>query len=1143
LGVAAVAFLQACLVVGQAFAVAGTVVAVVEGTPLAPWLAFLLGLTLGRSAAALAGDLLAARAAGSAGRALRHTLLDAELHADPAVGRSDRGEVATLATRGVAALEPYLTRYLPALLLAATLPMLTVLVMASQDIWSALIVIATIPLVPLFAALVGWRTQARAQRQWRAMASLAGYFIDVVRGLPTLVAFRRAEAQVDRIRAISHQHRRATLDTLRYGFASSAVLELVATISVALVAVSVGLRLQAGSLDLYKALVVLLLAPEAYWPLRRVGAEFHAAAEGLATFVEVRNRLPSQTASRSDASGSGEPGGEGVDAGTARIVLDRVTVRYPGRTRPALANASGVIEPRSVVAISGPSGIGKSTLLRVLRGDLSPSVGAVTVAGVPLATLDAQDWRRQVAWQPQRPWLMAGTIADNVRLGRADASDAEVWDALRLVHLAEVVTALPGGLAAEVTEDGGNLSAGERARLSLARVVVSKRPVALLDEPTAHLDAETEQVILDALRWLSGRATVVVVAHRRAVLSIADTVIELRADAPGPGTSPADTEVTVLRAAGGSSAGDHEPHIWAGGGGGEASAPPVSPAVATVPPMERVRGRGRVDQHVGRRLWLAAWLGALAAVSGVALTATAGWLIVRASQHPPVLMLVVAIVGVRTFGIARPVFRYAERLVGHDAALRGLAETRARAFAALIPLTPGRLGRRRGDLLATVVDDVDAYVDQRLRVWLPVATAAVAGGLTIAICSWMLPGAGAVTSLLVAVGGLGAFALSGAVAAQSESRAIDQRAQLSDQVVQLLDGVDNVLAWGAEDRFAATIAETGRRLAKSQLLGGLATGLGRALAVFAAGSGVALMSWTVQPGVGAGQLSAPVAALLVLVPLGLAETLQQLPEAGALRARTGRALQRLEALEHTAPAVLPPDQPRQLPAGPMSVELEKVAAGWRDHPVVTGLDLDLPAGHRMAIVGPSGSGKSTVAAVLMRFLDPLRGQVRLAGQDLLRVTPDDVHRVVGLVDDEPHIFASTLAENVRLARPGASDSEVATALRAAQLGAWLDALPDGLDSWLGEGGAGVSGGERARLAMARSLLADQPVLVLDEPVAHLDSSTAELVLQRLLTAAEGRTTVLISHRREGLDEVDQVLNLVAAASPTLVAVEAPTSRG
>ncbi len=1113
------------LLVAQAFAVTTLLVEALAGRPLAGPATALALVVLGRALAGWVGDRSAARASARVGTALRRRVVAAAVALGPAgLSRRRTGELTLLATRGVAATEPYLTRYLPALVLGVLLPPVTLVAIASQDLAAALVVLLTLPLVPVFAALVGISTRDRANRQWQALASLAGHFVDVVRGLPTLVAHDRAGVQGGRIRDITDRYRRATVSTLRLAFASSAVLELVATLSVALVAVLVGLRLAAGSLDLSTALVVLLLAPEAYWPLRRVGAEFHAAAEGTATFEAVDRLVGEAAGAEAGRDATGDPVGPlgATTAGPAWAAADGragmevrdLTVRYPGRTVPALDGVTARIPSRGLTAVTGPSGCGKSTLLAALLGHVPVQSGSVNVSGRAGADRD-----ELLAWVPQRPWLLPGSVRDNVRLGRAGADDAAVWRALELVGLADHVATLPAGLDAEVSEDGTNFSAGERARLVLARAVVSERPWVVLDEPTAHLDADTEAAVADTLVELARTRGVLVVAHRPALVALADHVVELpaapaTAGPPAAGPPAAGRQATGVRTAGVPVSGEGPTTVPAGSA---AASPADAPAAAGLSPAT-----------ARRRLAAGTALGALASAAGVALTATAGWLIVRAADHPPVLVLMVAIVAVRTFGIARPALRYVERLVSHDAALRLLADRRAEVYDTLVPLTPGRLGRRRGDLLAGVVDDVDAVLDHELRVRAPLRAGVAVGAGTVVVC-WLLapqvPAVAAVVAGVVALGSSAAWGLAHLAARRGERLLVEGRAATSDWVASLLQGAAELSLWRAVppaldrlDRHSSTAARGTERT-----ISGVAAG--RAAAVLAGGLGSVAVVAAGAPAHAAGELSGALLALLALVPLALLDVLLPLADAGALAVRTSAARDRLAGLGQTEPAVSEPGAPATAPYR-SDVVLERVSAGWGATPVLRDLSLELPAGARIGVVGPSGSGKSTLAACLVRFLDPASGEVRLGGTPLPALALTDVRRLVGLLDDDPHVFATSLAENVRLARPGADDEQVAQALRDARLGDFLDALPRGLATMLGEGHADVSGGERARIGLARALLADRPVLVLDEPTAHLDGATARALAADLLGRA-GPTTLWITHGAAGLDHVDAVLDLGA----------------
>ncbi|GAB3087606.1 thiol reductant ABC exporter subunit CydD [Nocardioides zeae] len=1099
--------LGAALLVGQALALAATVARLVADPAGAAWhlpAVLFVAVVLGRAALATVTDVAAARAAALVGVRLRDVVLAAALARRPEDGGARRGLGADglLATRGVAAVEPYLTRYLPALVLAVVLPVVTLLAITSLDWLSGLIVALTLPLLPVFAILIGMSTRERAERQWRVLGQLAGHFVDVVRGLPTLVVHRRARAQAPRIREVTDRYRRANTDVLKLAFASSAALELIATISVALVAVAVGLRLAGGGLGLETALAVLLLAPEAYWPLRRVGAEFHAAAEGTATFEAIHDL----TAGRRDA------GGRAADVSLAGdIRVETLRVRRGDREEPVLDDLTVTIPRRGLTVVTGPSGCGKSTLLEALRGELDHE-GTVLVGGTDLAGVDPDAWRRHVALVGQRPWLLDASVGANVRLGRPDADDAAVWDALRRVGLDDVVRALPGGLDTPLGEDGDGLSAGQRARLALARVVLADRPYVLLDEPTAHLDAATEEVLVEVVRDLARTRCVVAVAHRPALVAAADHHVALRGRS---GASEARGEVAAA-------------------GAPRRTAPAPTAPVAEGPASVAPPAAGRV----GLRWTAAVVLGVLSSLFGVALTATAGWLIVRASEQPPVLMLMVAIVGVRAFGLGRPVSRYAERLVSHDVGLRELAERRARVYDVLVPLVPGRLGgRRRGDLLTSVVDDVDSLLDDRLRVRMPVLTAVGVLAATTLVAAPVLPAGALVAVGLAAVAGVATWATARFGVAAGADRVVAARAAVARHALTTLDDARSLVAWQADGDARRVVQAAGTELGRATTRSAAWAAVARAWPFVGAAVSVVLVARLGADALAAGEVGAPVLALFLLLPLALVDVVAPLADAGVLGVTTRAARRRLDALEDLEPAVAVPVTPAPLPVGPGAddVELDGVAAAWEPgRTAVAGLDLALPAGSHVGLVGPSGCGKSTVAALLVRFLSPTAGTHRIGDADVEALDPDDVRRRVGLVDDDPYLFASTVAENVRLARPSATDAEVRGALDAARLDLWLADLPEGLATRIGDGGVGVSGGERARIGLARALLADTAVLVLDEPTAHLDTATARAVTDDLLAACAGRSVVWITHDAIGLDRMDRVVALGSAPVPSLV---------
>ncbi len=492
---------------------------------LAGPMAALAAVLAARAGLAWGSELSAHRASARAKSQLRTALLERAGEMGPAaLADHGSGRLATLATTGVDALDGYFSRYLPQLVLAVLVPGAILAVVVGKDWLSALIIVLTLPLIPVFMVLVGMATQARTQRQLATLQRLSGHFLDVVAGLPTLKVFGRAKAQAETIRAVTDTYRRTTMGTLRLAFVSSLVLELLATISVALVAVSIGVRLVDGSMDLRTGLFVLVLAPEAYLPLRLVGANFHASADGLAAAAQVVDLLEQPLPPRGTRTDVPDPA-------TVPVVLEGVTVAFPDRAAAVLDDASLTVTPGEVLAVTGPSGCGKSTLLGVLLGFVRPSSGRVSVGGVDLADLDPDPWRSRVAWVPQQPHLFATTLEENVRLGRPDASADDVARAVRAAGLADLVAALPDGLGTALGERGAGLSAGERQRVALARAFLRDAPLLLLDEPTAALDGATEAQVLDAVRRLAAGRTVVLVAHRPALLTLADRVVSLATEA------------------------------------------------------------------------------------------------------------------------------------------------------------------------------------------------------------------------------------------------------------------------------------------------------------------------------------------------------------------------------------------------------------------------------------------------------------------------------------------------------------------------------------------------------------------------------------------------------------------------------------
>lgn len=511
----------------------------------------LAGVFAARALLSWGAEVAAVRASAKAKQQLRQAALDHVLALGPA-GPAARapGETAALITRGVDALDGYYARYLPQLVLAVIVPIAVLLTVMGQDLLTTLIIAVTIPLIPMFMALIGMFTKAQVDKQWRTLAVLSGHFLDLVSGLPTLKVFGRAKTQVAAIRSIGDRYRSTTMGVLRVSFLSSLALELLASLSVALVAVSVGLRLAEDQIAYSVALFLLILAPEAYLPLRLVGQHFHAAAEGLGAADRVFTILETPV----------PVGGATVlPRGAVTLRVTDLVVAYPDRPDPALDRATFTAEPGTVTAIVGASGGGKSTLLSAILGFVPATSGGVeAIVGDGVAdvqTLDLAQWRRRIAWVPQRVHLpdadvqATPTVRDAVVLGAPEATDDQIWRALEDAGLAGVVRGLPDGLSSRLAADGTGMSVGQLQRLALARALLAGADVVLLDEPTAALDPATEAAVVASIRRLATEgATVIVVAHRPGLVEISDQIVRLERPASAEEASSAVDEASAAEA-------------------------------------------------------------------------------------------------------------------------------------------------------------------------------------------------------------------------------------------------------------------------------------------------------------------------------------------------------------------------------------------------------------------------------------------------------------------------------------------------------------------------------------------------------------------------------------------------------------------
>jgi ATP-binding cassette subfamily C protein CydCD len=891
-GCVVLAGLTAVAMVGQAWALASVLADAVAGRggPIGGRLAILAGAVAARAVLGWATQVVAARAAAGAKEELRAVLLDRALaHGPEWIAARGPAELTTLATKGLDALDAYFMVYLPALVTAAIVPVGIGGVILFADWPSAVVIALTVPLIPVFAALVGLRTRDRVRVASATMERLAGHLLELLRALPVLTAFRRAEAQATAVRRVSDAHRRASMSTLRLAFASALVLELIATLSVAVVAVLIGVRLVSGDLGLAVGLFVLILAPECYLPLRAAGAAHHASEDGLEAVRQVAEITDPAPAAVLRADGFDE------------LVVRKLRVRR--REGYAPDGMSFTVRPGEMVRLDGPSGSGKSTAFGALLGFVQPDSGSIT--GLPPLT--------DIAWVPQRPAFTGGTAADEIALAITSPPTRAELETVAAQSLCEHLLDRPVD----------QLSTGERQRVAIARALLRVRRGArllLLDEPTAHLDADTAARVLDAVRAAAAGGVAVVVATHREV-------------------SVRSNERRFSEVAGPSKT------------------------------AERVE-RGRLRELITPQLLLGALLGAGALIAGVALTATSAWLIAKASQQPPILTLSVAVVGVRAFGLARAGLRYVERLVTHDAAFRSAADLRVRLWEALVRMGPARtISLRRNEGLQRLVGDVDTVRDLTPRVLLPPLVAAGACVTAVAVQLAILPAAGLALAVGVLVAGLGAPALAVALDRRAPAALAEGRRKVAAGVLGLLDAAPDLIAFGAQVGKRAELAALDADLADRARRQAFGAGAAAALITLAMGAATVI---------GAGLATGITAPVLALVPLALAEALALLPPAAQQREALRQAYSRVADCYECHIQVT--QRPECGIHG--TVALHEVTTRWpgTEQPAIDGATLYLPKGTHVAVVGPSGAGKSTLLALLLGFLDAERGTASIPGK-------------------------------------------------------------------------------------------------------------------------------------------------------------------
>ncbi|RPH66544.1 MAG: thiol reductant ABC exporter subunit CydD [Burkholderiales bacterium] len=1138
----AAAVLGAGLAIAQAWLLSG----LLAGVALAP-AAGLPAIALSVLAAVLVLRGLLAwvrhRAGAEAGRRVREQVRRDALDGFAALARSERPGAAAASARlmeQVEALDDYHAHYLSQLALVLAMPPMIAAAVLPYSWIAALGLLATAPVIPMFMVLIGRSVEAASQRQFDQLARMGGQFLDLLKGLPTLKLLGRGPEQAEVVAASADGYRRSTLAVLRIAFLSSAVLELFASVAIALTAVYLGLSLLGridagfwgGGIGLREALFVLLLAPEFYQPLRQLGAHYHARGQALGAAPDLIALMPRSVAAavpqpadpRSPGASPAQtrigdaPVGafEPVPAGPVGLVFQNVGLRHADG-RLALDGVDLRIEPGERVAIVGESGVGKTSLLDVALGLAAPTAGRVLANGVDLARADVSAWRARLAWVGQRPDWFAGSLRENIRLACPGAGDAAVERAALRAGVAGFAEGLPSGLDTPLGEDGAGLSGGQLQRVAFARAWLRDAPLWLLDEPTAHLDQATAAGLLQTLSGLSQGRTLLFVTHRQPDARLFDRVVTLaggRVVSSAALAAPDDEELPepcgAVQPAPGLAATPTAPHgalaaTEAAGRsrGGPGPVPLVALAWCRRGPFALSLLLGLITVFAGTGLLaLSGWFISAAAVAGLGVASAAAFEIFRPGAV------------IRLFAMLRTAGRYGERLISHDATLRLLADLRVWAFRRMEPLAPGRLaGARSGDLLQRLVGDVDALDGLFLRTAAPaiqawVLTALVTVGLALAFGATAALATAATLVLAIVV-------LPALLVRQGDrlGRASNARqALLRQALVENLRGVTTLQVYGGWSDARATLLAHARRWQQLQARLDDVEGWSQAASLVLGGVAALVLLVIAAPQAGAGDVAGPWLVGGVLMVLGLSEVHAPLSGGFLYAGQQRAAAQRLAEVAAMRPAVRFPERGCERP---QSADLSVRGLGFTyvpGRPVLSGLDLDLPAGSHLALMGPSGCGKSTLVALLARCMDPDTGRIELGGRPLAAYSERRLRQLVTLVPQHAHVFDASLADNLRFAAPQANERVLWRALEVAQLADWVRAQPQGIETRAGTFGSALSGGQARRLGVARALLREAPIVMLDEPGEGLDPATEARLIAALRGELAGRTLLVVTHR-------------------------------
>ena len=1049
------------------------------------------------------------------------------------------GDVIHMLTDGLEQVDAYVARYIPQILYAIMIPLIMGIAIVDTLPIIGIILIVTVPLIPFFMILIGKQADRLNKEQWERMSFLSGHFLDVLQGITTLKLFGRAKDQIKVIGRLSEEFKDSTLRVLRVAFLSALVLELVSTISTALIAVYLGLTLLDGEIPFFSAFFILLLAPEFYTPFRQLGAAFHTGMAGktsILKYEEFMNRQPSLPV-----------GGQSKLQGPIQAIeIKDLTFTYED-SENGVQHISLEAKRNSPIMLVGESGAGKSTIAHIIGGFLTAPKGTVAIDGLDVCDIDIEWWRQQITYVSQHPHIMKGTLRDVLSFGM-NVSDEEIIAACKEVQLLDVINRQQEGLDTVIGEGGLGLSGGERQRVALARAFLRKGQVLILDEVTAHLDVKTESIISSAIQRLMENKIVIIIGHRLQTMHWASTLYVLK-----QGRIIQQGSYEELIAVDGyfkdlviSGLGEFsstiEEQLQTGKSFDIQDRDELDYSIPVDKKGAYVRGNDTHTSEVstanmglqGWRLLFsvlspAKWSLVLALIftfltvfMNVGLLTVSAWLLASAALQPGLTYLSLAIVGVRFFGVSRAVCRYFERYTSHRMAFQGLYGLRVWFYAHLEPLAPAILKRfGAGDMLGRIMGDIEVLQFFYLRTLIPPVAA-------IALTVLVAYGVSTIDSTLVTPIVLSSLVLGLVLPLvvyahnkQSLTEIGPQQGEYKSLLSDTMDSLEDVISYGNEDLVYHRIQHMMHIVDTNK--GVIERGMNLGNTLFLGGVQITVVIVAI---LAANALTGAWASVMVAVAaIGTQawfEALQPMIAAVHHGAESKVATSRLMALANEPMPVVEPTLPKPFNAN-RDITFTDVSFGYDEHRrIYEHLRLDIKQGQSVAIVGASGSGKTTLFNMLERLYD-YGGSIHVGDVELKDISIDTWRNALGTITQDTYIFHASFEDNIRLARPDASATDLERAIDRASLRSVVDRLPVGLNTIVGSGGHGLSGGERQRVALARLFLRNPQIVLLDEPLEGLDQVTRKALHRDLMEYVKDKTCLYITHQLEGLEQMDRIL--------------------